>query len=132
MGMPPRKNLREVDKAIISAVMFNSGIIPMELTTLDMRRVLAQLPPDEARVLKRKFRKLWRKAMRSEIGNGPTRTKREIAAKNRLGIGKVVPSRSEKNARKELVFKKMWHDIIEPHIRNFENSIVNDPAHVPK
>ena len=121
---PPRKNLRDVDRAIITAVMFEQGIVPMEQTTLDMRRVLEQLPPEEARKMRRKFRKLWRRAMEAEAGppGKDKPTVRETRAKAHYGAGKVIPSRSERNARKQLVFSSLWRDCIEPLIRSFENA----------
>lgn len=122
MVKKPRRELRDVDRAIIQAVMFQSGILPMEKTDLDMRRALQQLSPEEARVLKRKFRKLWRKAMRAEVGNGKTRTSKEEQQKAKLGVGKHVPSRSERNARKQLVFDKLWNEVIGPLVENFENA----------
>ncbi len=120
----PRKNLRDVDRAFIQTVMFEAGILPMEKTTLDMQRALKQLSPDEARQLKRKFRKLWRKAMRKEVGNptGKHAVRKEEAAKHRLGVGKHVPSRAERTARKQLVFNQFWTEIIGPLIENFENA----------
>jgi hypothetical protein len=121
----PRKELRAVDRALIQAVMFEQGILPMERTTLDMRRVLQQLPPDEARVLRRKFRKLWRRAMREEVGTGKLASTRGKAAEQRLGVGKHVPSRVERNARKQLVFDRLWKQLIEPLVRNFENAAPN-------
>lgn len=120
---PPREHLRDVDKAIIQAVMFQCGILPMEKTDLDMRRALSQLSPEEARTLKRRFRKLWRKAMKLEVGNGSkTKDARQTAAESRLGVGKHVPSRTERNARKQLVFDLLWKEAIEPLITNFENA----------
>jgi len=117
-----RQNLREVDRAFIQAVMFQLGILPMEKTNLDMRRALTQLPPDEARALKRKFRKMWRKAMRAEIGNGPrTREIREKSARHKYGVGKHVPSREERTARKKLVFDLLWEEVISPMIQKFDN-----------
>lgn len=120
----PRKNLRDVDRAFIQAVMFELGILPMEKTTLDMKRALSQLSDDEARQLKRKFRKMWRKAMRKEVGNpkGRNAATKESAAKSRLGVGKHIPSRAERNARKQLVFDQVWKELIAPLIENFENA----------
>src|SRR5579863_7974727 len=98
---PPRKDLRDVDRAFIHAAMFENGILPMEKTTLDMHRALSQLSPEEARTLRRKFRKAWRKAMRAELGtNNKKRDLLEKNAKAKYGVGKRVPSRSERNARK--------------------------------
>lgn len=122
----PRTVLREVDRALIQAVMFRLGILPMEKTDLDMRRALSQLTTEESRVMKRKFRKMWRKAMRAEIGND-SRTKdvREFAVKQRLGVGKHAPSRAEHNARKKIVFDLLWGTVIKPMIKKFDNPDVN-------
>lgn len=117
----PRENLRAVDRAIIQSVMFQCGILPMEKTDLDMRRALQQLNPEEARTLKRKFRKLWRKAMRAQVGAGKSKEVREDAAKRKLGVGKHVPSRAERTERKKLVFNLLWEQVIEPLITKFEN-----------
>jgi len=120
----PREQLREVDRAFIHSIMFELGILPIEKTTLDMQRALKQLSPEEARQLKRKFRKLWRKAMKKEVGSskGKRAEAKEQAAKSRLGVGKPVPSRAERNARKQLVFDRVWADIIGPLVENFENA----------
>jgi hypothetical protein len=120
----PRKNLRDVDRAFIHSIMFELGILPMEKTTLDMKRVLEQLDADEARQLKRKFRKLWRKAMKKEVGSpkGKRAETKEHVAKQRYGVGKPVPSRSERNARKQLVFDQIWKEIIGPLVENFERA----------
>ena len=120
------KHLREVDKAFINTVMFRMGIIPMERTELDMRLALQQLPPDEARRFRRKFRKVWRKAMNATIANdGSPQTKAQASEekrlKRRLGVGKTVPSRAERNARKKLVYDLLWKEVIEPMLRQFEN-----------
>jgi hypothetical protein len=117
---PPRKELRDVDRTFIQAVMFECGILPMEKTTLDMRRALQQLPPEEARRFKRKFRKLWRKAMQEKAGANQ-KLKSEVI-KQELGVGKHVPSRAERNARKKLVFDSLWKELIEPMIRRFETA----------
>lgn len=117
----PNENLRDVDRAIIHAVMFECGILPMEKTNLDMRRALQQLSTEDARALKRKFRKLWRKAMRMQAGHGRTKDMRIEQAKRKLGVGKHAPSRAERAARKELVFKMLWEQLIEPLIKRFDN-----------
>jgi hypothetical protein len=120
----PRKDLRDVDRTFIQTVMFELGILPMEKTTLDMKRALSQLDPDEARQLKRKFRKMWRKAMKKEVGNpkGKNAAAKERVAKSKLGVGKHIPSRAERNARKQLVFDQVWKELIVPLIENFENA----------
>jgi len=124
MTTKPRENLRDVDRAFIQTVMFELGILPIEKPSLDMQRALKQLSAEEARQLKRKFRKLWRKAMKKEVGNpnGKRANLKEQATKHRLGVGKPVPSRAERNARKQLVFDQVWKEMIAPLVENFESA----------
>lgn len=116
-----RNELRPVDRAFIHAVMFELGVLPIEDPVLDMRRPLKALSADEARVIKRKFRKLWRKAMRREVGRGKNSAQRSSALGNKLGVGKHVPSRTERLERKRLVFAQLWNDYIVPMLQRFEN-----------
>ena len=88
--------------------MFKAGIVPIEDPSNDFRRMLKQLPPEEARRLKRKFRKLWRKNL-------------SPSNKNRAGLGKRTPSRAEKTYRKKLVFETFWREEILPLINRFNN-----------
>ncbi len=121
-----KQHLREVDRALIQTVMFQLGILPMESTELDMRRVLNQLEPEEARKFRRKFRKIWRQQMKASlVAGGQPMTKSQQNAeeglKRRLGVGKQVPSRAERNARKKLVFDRLWREVITPLLERFEN-----------
>ena len=115
---------KEIDRLLINTVMFDADILPMERTDLDMRRALSQLPAEEAHKLKRKFRKMWRKAMKAEIaGAGPSnRAVPEKMLKQRLGAGKALPSRAERNARKQLVFDSLWKEVIEPVLKKFNDT----------
>jgi hypothetical protein len=118
-----RDDLRPVDKAFIHSIMFEMGVLPIEDPTLDMRVPLRQMTPEESRVIKRKFRKLWRKCMRQEIGNpnGKLAETRALVAKKQLGVGKHVPSRAERLERKRLVLKRIWNECIVPMLVKFEN-----------
>jgi hypothetical protein len=122
---PPknRGELRPVDKVFIHSVMFEMGILPIEDPTLDMRVPLRQMSPEEARIIKRKFRKLWRKYMRAQVGNpnGTQGRTKEKAVQQKLGVGKHVPSRAERLERKRLVYKKVWEEVIVPMLVKFEN-----------
>lgn len=122
---PPRSRaeLRPVDKAFIYDVMFKMGILPIEDPTLDMRVPLRQLPPKEARVVKRKFRKLWRKYMKAQIGSSGRKMSdaKKTAAQQKLGVGKLVPSRHERLERKRLVYERVWEECIVPMLIRFEN-----------
>lgn len=132
---PPRSRaeLRPVDKMFIHKTHFDMGILPIEDPTLDMRVPLRQLPVDEARVIKRKFRKQWRKAMKAKIAAAPGKRSsyddvdkkvnhaRATMIESKLGKGKHVPSRHERQARKQLVFDSSWNDTIVPMLIKFEN-----------
>lgn len=140
---PPRSraDLRAVDKAFIHAVMFQLGILPIEDPTLDMRVPLRQMSPEEARIIKRKFRKQWRKYMKEKLGTSKTPAKkpktgtpaeaeksaRDRLITNKLGVGKHVPSRHERLERKRLVFESIWEQKIVPMLVRFENPEGNKP-----
>jgi hypothetical protein len=115
----PNDKMRDVERTFVRIVHFEAGIVPMEKTGLDMRRALNQLEPDEARKLKRRFRKLWRKFATRQIMQGSASDK---MMKGKLGTGKQVPSRAERNARKQLVFDEIWANVIEPMVRRFDNA----------
>lgn len=122
---PPatKEALRPVDKAFIHSIMFEMGVLPIEDPRLDMNVPLRQLSAEEARLLKRKFRKLWRKYMRENMGdpNAKNAQARDNFVKIRLGVGKQVPSRAERLERKKLVYTKVWNDLIAPLLVKFEN-----------
>lgn len=127
---PPqsREELRPVDKAFIHTVMFELGILPIEDPVLDMRVPLRQLTLEDARVFKRKFRKLWRKLARNLVvraeAEGENDTKKQWAVwavKKKYGMGKQQPSRAEKLARKRLVYEQIWERVIVPMLQKFEN-----------
>lgn len=110
-----KKDLRALDRVFIHTVMFNVGIIPMEDPGHDVSRVLAQLSPEDARKARRKFRKLWRKEIKSEQKKSHSRDAAWI--KKQVGQGSVKPSRSQKILRKSIVYRKLWIDIIQPLVQ---------------
>lgn len=74
----------------------------------DINKVLASMPPEEAQVMRRKFRKLWRKAaaaMEKRNGRDARRSLKE------LGFHNETPKKSQKNARKVLVFTAAWKKV---------------------
>lgn len=73
-----------------------AGVVPVNVFTHDFNRTLSTLPPDEARRLKRKFRKLWR-----------TEAKREKHAGRRCGLGAPEPTKHQKKERKLYVAMKI-------------------------
>ena len=73
-----------------------AGVAPIEDFGHDFNRILASHPPEEARRLKRKFRKLWRTAAKKEKGHA-----------RRCGLGAEEPTKSQKRNRKLLVLTKV-------------------------
>lgn len=128
---PPvsKEMLRPVDKAFIHSTMFELGIAPIEDPRLDMRRGLDQLSPEDASKMKRKFRKLWRKALRENkttVKSWKEKTLKEVGS--RYGVGKTTVSKHEKYERKRLVYESLWNKRIAPKLHAFENpSFKQDP-----
>lgn len=123
---PPPKTqaeLRPVDKAFIHSIMFKLGILPIEDPMFDMRVPLRTLSSDDARVIKRKFRKLWRKYLK--VDNRKSGTDSTVADR-RLGLGKRMPSRAERLARKRLVYDQVWYECIVPLLQRFETPTRKD------
>lgn len=113
--------MKDNERALLQALMFQEGVLPIEVVRHDMRRYLDQMSPDDARKVRRKFRKLWRKLARSEESGNP------LSAKIRTriyGQGKTQPNRDNLEARKRLVQEHFLTDLIRPILDNYENGRV--------
>ena len=85
----------------------SAGIVPLETLNHDVNRILEGLPPDEARRMRRKFRKLWRKAFqRDAVAMGKTE-KSKGRMKRMYGVGEESPSKNQRLARKVKVNSMM-------------------------
>ena len=82
----------------------NKGIVPLGAEGADVwqdiNKVLATLPPTEARKMKRKFRKEWRRLVKRELNHGGKKGRQEARV---TGLGLATPNRSHKNSRKHKV-----------------------------
>lgn len=82
----------------------NKGIVPLGAEGADcwqdINKVLAALPPAEARKMKRKFRKEWRRLVKRELNHGGKKGRQEARV---TGLGLTTPTRSHKNNRKHKV-----------------------------
>lgn len=76
------------------------GLYPFQ----DVNRYLNTLPPDEARAMKRKFRKLWRKAVVDQAGESKVLRRH---AKKLYGLGNPSPHKKHKLARKSAVIRHL-------------------------
>ena len=119
--------IKPVEKFLLTSKMLESGIVPIENATHDISRAFKNVSADEARVLKRKFRKMWRKELKSRVGNitvGKNVPKQNIARQNDMiekerknfGLGEKNPTRVQRLARKIVVFEKIWKDDVIPAI----------------
>lgn len=95
-GMPA------LTRALLYAESFNLGIIPVTPYD-DVKRALAQLPPDEARAAKRKFRKAWKKALKQKL----RKVSKESRGKGKKGMhpGKRFKRRLESQVQNTGMFK---------------------------
>lgn len=68
----------------------------------DFNKVLATFPPDEARKMRRKFRKLWRKRLAKVEGS-----KLHNKLSRAMGLGETSPTKKQKQLRKNEVFHEL-------------------------
>lgn len=85
------------------------GIAPIGNINHDYGRLMEKLPPEEARKMKRKFRKLWRRAADKHKFKAP------YAAQ--IGIGNPLPTRSMKKFRKGAVAYHVRWNLVIPALR---------------
>lgn len=105
-----------------STAYHNLGIVPITDTSSDVNQVLAQLPPEEARKMRRKFRKLWRAAVKSSRG------KYRTSMEKHTGFGATIPNKTHRRCRKAEVRRRvqqaagdLFRDLTSTH-ENSENS----------
>jgi len=96
------------DPALLRLIALEFGIVPNASITLDgdeIKKMLDQLPAEDARRCKRKFRKLHRK-LRKSRKRGFASAKERVKIKkddNKYGIHGNVPTQSQRRRRRELV-----------------------------
>lgn len=98
-------------KLLISSLAYARGVIPITCSTThhDAERDLASLTPEERRVSKRKFRKLWRRAARELLNQAHERGLSHVDLMREwvqevLGLGREEsPTRLQKRRRRAVV-----------------------------
>ncbi|NDE01849.1 MAG: hypothetical protein EBZ91_08895 [Gammaproteobacteria bacterium] len=85
---------------------YRLGIIPLSNSSLgsSLAGAFEEMPPEQARVMKRKFRKLWRKLARAASRGGAEMLIRGSNEAQRLGLGDPKPARHNNFTRKTSVF----------------------------
>jgi hypothetical protein len=120
------ESLTDAERMFTHAVMFKEGIVPMEDPHMDIRRALAGVTPEEARKLKRKFRKLWRSLRKSDPGLKRNSGTGHIVKPKPDAVDPVVeiqvkPSKAEKLVRKMAVHKHLRATKILPLVKQFNS-----------
>lgn len=87
-------------KILIDLRMIELGIAPESSSGKKLREMLESLPEDERRKAKRKFRKIWKKILKSD----PDLSKS-------MGAGKERPSESNMKSRRAWVRRKISLEI---------------------
>lgn len=107
--------LDPIQKLKLQIEFMNAGIVPMSWSInggappyFDINKILASVPPDEARAMKRKFRKLWRAATKKKLNHGG-REGKKLA--DEVGMGSPQARRGQKNARKSYVLRTITKKI---------------------
>jgi hypothetical protein len=82
----------------------NKGVVPLAWrqevgapTHFDINKILAEFPPDEARTMRRKFRKLWRNLAAKWLKRPGKNSRRRLTI---MGLRDPEPKRRAKNFRK--------------------------------
>jgi hypothetical protein len=115
--------LNDATRIFIHTAMFQEGIVPMEDPTMDVRRALKGLQQEDARRLKRKFRKLWRKQMKKQLVKLPEERKKLVKNKY-VAVPKkgkpTRPSRRQRLARKQAVYDEVMKTKVEPMVKQLK------------
>lgn len=101
--------MKQIDGMKMMIEFLNKGVVPMgwgvpngARLDWDMNRILSEMDPREARRMRRKFRKVWRNAVKTHVKHGGK--KGSIEAK-RTGLGEAQPTRKHKMCRKGIVYQ---------------------------
>lgn len=117
-------NLSEIARVATHTVMFKEGIVPMEDPRMDVRRALKDLPPEEARKMKRKFRKLWRSLEKGAVKSPPAVVWNHVLGSTvppppteKVEVAVLKPSKGEKWRRKNDVLMHLQKTKIAPLVK---------------
>lgn len=93
-----------IHKLKLQIEFFNQGMVPLSWRGgggsspwFDINKILADLPPEEARQMRRKFRKAWRKIAAHDLKRAGRSARKRLSI---MEAGKEIPTRRAKNARK--------------------------------
>lgn len=102
-------------KILMNTAYHELGIAPIEYTIHDYNKLLKDLPPDEARSLKRKFRKVWRSLVKQSDPRLVETFSRQ------LGLGATSPTKQQKNSRKREVHRRVMLAHVLPTLKKIKD-----------
>ncbi len=103
------EHMDPVRRFLAHLAMFEEGLVPYEVFYSDINRSLSSVSPEDARKMRRKFRKIWRKLLAADRATRkwPEKTKQKY------GVG-MNPSKKQKRIRKSLVWVHFYSRMIDP------------------
>jgi hypothetical protein len=105
--------MNKVDPILLQALLaqeaYDAGIVPYTFDKMrhDMNRLLADLPPEESRKLRRRFRKMWRNIIRKNLLPNSNDLILSSTQAHRAGLGKSAPSVDHSWNRKNYVLSEL-------------------------
>ena len=125
----------ELDRLLKLHACLTNGIAPLWSTAdsfyskVNIKKALASLPADEARKMKRKFRKMWRKLAKQNVRAGATNGHpaeaivHVKAALEELGAGKRAVGLHNAVKRRRLVMTHLLKNVVDPARREAEQAL---------
>jgi hypothetical protein len=114
--------MNDIHKIAIYTVYLEEGIAPIERIRDNVNKQLSSMSPDEARKMKRKFRKLWRKCYKKDLKCRSNESYKDILA-YRWGVQGEPLNKRVFMHRKNAVHSKLRAEKIQPFINLLRNSV---------
>lgn len=108
-----RLQMTNVDQILydifLTQAAYDAAIIPIAYDNLkhDMNRILVNLSPEESRIIRRKYRKIWRNLIRKNICQNSNDLILSSAIAHKAGLGKTNPDAQNFLTRKQIVFREL-------------------------
>jgi len=114
--------MNDIHKIAIYTVYLGEGVVPIERIRDNVNKQLAEMSPDDARKMKRKFRKLWRKCYKKDLKCRSNEPYKDILAYRWGAQGEPLNKRVFIH-RKNAVHSKLRAEKIQPFINLLRNSV---------
>lgn len=121
-----------LEMILLEAECIKLGIAPLSPSNTwgDFNKTLASLPPEAARAMKRKFRKLWRRSILDTEKRHTRRWARLTA--DIMGMGAQKPAKRMKNRRKlevmDYIMRAHVRPVVEAAERQHQPEVKDEPG----